>query len=152
MTTTSATVRPNGELGDPITGHSRTRARVLTVAGAALAATLVHLVALALGADMDVPAFDGQGTQQIAAVGVTLSALAGALIGWGLALAAGRWSARPRATWLLVVGVGLLLSFVPIVAIDATAATRAVLALEHLAVAAVTIPGLARTLHARRVR
>ena len=152
MTTTPATVRPHGEPGDVITGRRRTRTRVLAVGGGAIAATLVHLVALALGAEMAVPAFDGQGTQQIAAVGVALSALVGALVGWGLALAAGRWCARPRATWLLVVAVGLLLSFVPVIAIEATAVTRAVLALEHLAVAAVMIPVLARTLPVRRVR
>lgn len=152
MTTSSATVRPNREPGEVVTGRGRTRARVLAVAGGALAATVVHLLAGALGADMAVPAFDGQGTEQIAAVGVALSALAGALVGWGLALAAGRWAARPRVTWLVVAGVGLVFSFVPVIAIDATAATRAVLALEHLAVAAVMIPVLARTLPVRRVR
>ena len=136
----------------PSPGTRESSRRALGVVGGAAAGTVVHLVALAAGADMAVPAFDGDGTQQIAAVGVALSALLAVSVGWGAAVAAERWTPRQRATWLTFALAGLALSFVPVAAIEATTTTRAVLALEHAAVAAIAIPVVARTLPARRTR
>ena len=148
----TAPTAPSASHPAPVTQVSRTRRRALAVVGGAAAGTVVHVVALAAGADMAVPAFDGDGTQQIAAVGVALSALVAVSLGWGVAVAAERWAPRPRATWLTFALAGLTLSFVPIAAIEATTTTRAALALEHVAVAAIAIPVLARTLPARRSR
>jgi len=150
MSTAQTTPSPSHPA--PATRVSRTRRRALAVVGGAATGTVVHLVALATGADMAVPAFDGDGTQQIAAVGVALSALVAVSVGWGVAVAAERWTPRPRATWLTFALAGLALSFVPIAAIEATTTTRAALALEHLSVAAIAIPVFARTLPARRSR
>ena len=148
----TAPTSPSGSHPAPATRVSSTSRRALAVVGGAAAGTVVHLVALAAGADMAVPAFDGNGTQQIAAVGVALSALVAVSVGWGVAVAAERWTPRPRTTWLTFALAGLALSFVPIAAIEATTTTRSVLALEHVAVAAIVIPVVARTLPARRSR
>lgn len=130
--------------------ESPTRTRAIATIVGALVAAGVHLVALAAGAEMAVPAFDGEGTQQLATVGVAASAFAAALIGWAVAWAAGRFTGKPRTLWLLFALVGLAASFVPVIAIEATAQTKLILATEHLLVAAVVIPLFTRTLRARR--
>ncbi|GAB3118896.1 hypothetical protein GCM10027160_31950 [Streptomyces calidiresistens] len=127
-------------------GTPPTRFRLLAAVSGALAAAAAHLIALAAGAEMLVPAFEGEGTQQIATVGVLASAFGATLIGWAVARGAERFTPRPRAAWLAFAAVGLLLSFVPVIAIDATGLTRAVLALQHLLVAVIVIPVFARTL------
>lgn len=124
----------------------RRRARALAMVAGAVGAGGVHLGALAAGVDMEVPAFGGEGKLQIALVGVILSALVAVAIGWAVAAASERWAPRPRPVWLAFALVGLALSFVPLVAIEATAATRWVLAAEHVVVAAVVLPTFARTL------
>lgn len=128
-----------------LTGSSARLRVVATVAGTGLAA-LVHVIALAAGAEMLVPAFEGEGTQQIATIGVAASAAAATLIGWGVAWAAQRFTSRSRRVWLTFALVGLAVSFVPVIAIEATAVTKLVLALQHLLVAGVVIPLFARTL------
>lgn len=129
---------------------SSTRSRVTAVVLGIVAATTVHLIALAAGAEMLVPAFEGDGTQQLATIGVAASAAGAVLIGWLVATAATRWTARPRTSWLVFAILGLVASFVPVVAIEATALTKGVLALQHLLVAGVVVPLFARTLPARR--
>jgi hypothetical protein len=142
MSHTATSVRPASLAGSP-TGLRA----IATVAGALLAAA-AHLVALAAGAEMLVPALDGEGTQQIATVGVAASAAGAALIGWAVAWAAKRFAGKPRPVWLAFALVGLAVSFVPVIAIEATALTKLVLVIEHLLVAAVVIPLFARTLPA----
>ncbi len=132
----------------PFISGSPTRVRAIaTIAGTVIAA-VAHLVALAAGAEMAVPAFDGEGTQQLATIGVAASAAGAALIGWAVAWAARRFTGKPRTVWLAFALVGLAASFVPVIAIEATALTKVVLALQHLLVAAVVIPLFARTLPA----
>lgn len=118
---------------------------IATVAGALIAAA-AHLIALAMGADMLVPAFEGEGTQQLATIGVAASAAGATLIGWAVAWATQRFTARPRRTWLVFALVGLALSFVPVIAIEAAVLTQVVLGIQHLLVAGVVIPLVSRTL------
>lgn len=132
----------------PSPSPTRWRRAALLAAPAAAAAT--HVVALAAGADMLVPAFDADGTQQLATVGVAASAAAATLLAWAVAWAAARLASRPRRVWLAFALAGLSLSFVPIVAVQATGLTKAVLAAQHLVVAAIVIPMFARTLPSRR--
>jgi hypothetical protein len=69
------------------------------------------------------------------------------LAGWGLLALLERFTARPRTSWTVIaVGVGLLSLAGPLSTIAPTTVTNGLsLALMHLAVAAVLIPGLAAT-------
>lgn len=135
---------------DQLPSVSSTRWRLATLVAATAAATLAHLMALAAGADMLLPAFDADGTQQLSTVGVAASAAVATLLGWAVAWAAGRFTRRPRRVWLILALAGLAGSFVPVEAIEATGPTKAVLAAQHLLVAAMVIPVFARTLLPRR--
>lgn len=141
------TPHPTTALPSAPAGSSSRLRGVATVAGAVLAST-AHLIALTAGADMLVPAFEGEGTQRIATIGVAASAGAATLIGWAVAWAAQRFTTKPRTVWISLALVGLALSFVPVIAIEATAVTKTVLALQHLLVAGAVIPLFARTLPA----
>jgi len=59
---------------------------------------------------------------------------------------AARFTARHRQVGLIFALAGLVLSFVPVVAIEATGLRKAVLAAQHLLVAAIVIPVFACTL------
>ncbi len=127
-------------------GESPSRQRLLATVSATAVAAGAHLFALAAGAEMLVPAFDGAGTQQLATMGVAASAAGAALIGWAATWAAKRFTSRPRTAWLTIAAAGLLLSFVPVIAIEATALTKLVLSSQHLLVAGIVVPVFARTL------
>ncbi|MGP3989238.1 DUF6069 family protein [Streptomyces sp. 3N207] len=86
---------------------------------------------------------DGEQTLDIGAVPVVLVALLAALAGWGLLAALERFGVRrARAVWTGVAVAVLALSFLPLTGDGMDGGTRAALALMHLAVAAVLIPGL----------
>ncbi|MFD7549754.1 DUF6069 family protein [Streptomyces sp. NPDC059816] len=88
---------------------------------------------------------DGERTLDIGVVAVGLAALLAALAGWGLLAALERFGVRrARAVWTGVAVAVLALSFLPLTGDGMDGGTRAVLALMHLAVAAVLIPGLRR--------
>jgi peptidoglycan/LPS O-acetylase OafA/YrhL len=75
------------------------------------------------------------------------TSLVAALAGWGLLALLERFTARPRTSWTAIAGLVGLLSLVgPLSAIASTTVANGLsLALMHLAVAAVLIPGLAAT-------
>lgn len=86
---------------------------------------------------------DGEQTLDIGAVPVMLVALLATLSGWGLLAALERFAARrARAVWTGAAGAVLAVSFLPLTGDGMDGGTRASLALMHLAVAAVLIPGL----------
>ncbi|WP_406859174.1 DUF6069 family protein [Streptomyces sp. HUAS MG47] len=86
---------------------------------------------------------DGGQTLDIGAVPVAFVALLASLFGWGLLAALERFGVRrARALWTGVAGVVLAVSFLPFIGDGMDGATRVSLALMHLAVAAVLIPGL----------
>ncbi|MFV2117104.1 DUF6069 family protein [Streptomyces sp. Act-28] len=118
----------------------RRRLRVTTLA--ALAPVPVWLVAEPLlGHRLRIT--DGEQALNIDAVPVVVAALLASFSGWGLLAALERFGVRrARAIWTGVAGVVLAVSFLPFAGDGMDGGTRASLALMHLVVAAVLIPGL----------
>jgi multidrug transporter EmrE-like cation transporter len=88
---------------------------------------------------------DGEQTLDIDidAVPVAVVALLASLSGWGLLAALERFGARrARVIWTGVACAVLAVSFLPFIGDGMDGGTRVFLALMHLAVAAVLIPGL----------
>ncbi|MFE6398948.1 DUF6069 family protein [Streptomyces alboflavus] len=86
---------------------------------------------------------DGEQTLDIGAVPATAVALLASLSGWALLAALERFAPhRARAVWTGLAGAVLAVSFLPFIGDGMDGGTRATLALMHLAVAAVLIPGL----------
>ncbi|WP_328371054.1 DUF6069 family protein [Streptomyces sp. NBC_00445] len=120
---------------------SARRRRLGVTALAVLAPVLVWLVAdPLLGHRLRIG--DGEQTLDIGAVPVAVVALLASLAGWGLLAALERFGARrARAIWTGVAGAVLAVSFLPFTGDGMDGGTRFSLALMHLAVAAVLIPG-----------
>ncbi|WP_405477094.1 DUF6069 family protein [Streptomyces canus] len=118
------------------------RGRLAAAAVAVLAPVLVWLVAdPLLGHRLRIT--DGEQTLDIGAVPVGVVALLASLSGWGLLAVLERFGARrARAIWTGVAGVVLTVSFLPFIGDGMDSGTRVSLALMHLAVAAVLVPGL----------
>ncbi|EPH46613.1 hypothetical protein STRAU_0352 [Streptomyces aurantiacus JA 4570] len=86
---------------------------------------------------------DGGQRLDIGVVPVAVVALLASLAGWGLLGALERLGVRrARAVWSGVAGVVLAVSFLPFLGGGMDGGTRVFLALMHLAVAVVLIPGL----------
>lgn len=121
------------------------RRRLGVVALAVLAAVLVWLVAdPLLGHRLGIT--DGEQTLDLGAAPVGVVALLASLSGWGLLAALERFGVRrARAIWTGVAGAVLTLSFLPFIGNGIDSGTRVSLALMHLAVAAVLVPGLGGT-------
>ncbi|MEU7025910.1 DUF6069 family protein [Streptomyces sp. NPDC046275] len=122
------------------------RARRLgVVGGAVLAPVLVWLVTdPLLGHPLRIT--DGGQVLDIGGGAVAFLALLASLAGWGLLAALERFGARrPRTVWAWAAGAVLAVSFLPFTGGGMDAGTALALALMHLAVAAVLIPGLAST-------
>ncbi|MEU3486602.1 DUF6069 family protein [Streptomyces massasporeus] len=121
------------------------RRRLGVTALTVLAPVLVWLVAdPALGQRLRIA--DGEQTLDIGAAPVAVVALFASLCGWGLLAALERCGARrARAIWTAVAGTVLAMSFLPLLGDGMDGGTRTSLALMHLAVAAVLIPGLGGT-------
>lgn len=118
------------------------RGRLGVTALAVLASVLVWRVAdPLLGHRLRIA--DGEQTLDIGAVPVAVVALLASLCGWGLLAALERFGVRrARAIWTGVAGAVLAVSFLPFIGDGMDGGTRVTLALMHLAVAAVLIPGL----------
>ncbi|MGW4757210.1 DUF6069 family protein [Streptomyces chartreusis] len=121
---------------------STRRRRVGVTALAVVVPVLVWLIAdPLLGHRLRIA--DGEKTLDIGAVPVAVVALLASLSGWGLLAALERFGARhARAIWTGVAGAVLTVSFLPFIDDGMDSGTRISLALMHLAVAAVLIPGL----------
>jgi hypothetical protein len=125
------------------------RAHALAVSAAALAALAVWLITdLLLGIDLTAPTRPGsQELMSITPALVAGTSLVVALAGWALLALLERFTARARTSWTAIAVLFALLSLAgPLSALASTSAANAgALALMHLAVAAVLIPGLAGT-------
>lgn len=126
------------------TTMSRRRGRVVAVVGAVLAATMLGLVVRLAGLDTEI-AMAGQPAMELGLSAVVLTALVASLAGWASLAILERLTTRARAWWTVLAVVALLASFVPVLAIDASAEARIGLAVLHVVVAAVLVPGLRRT-------
>ena len=121
---------------------SRRRRRLSVTALTVLAPVLVWVVAdPLLGHRLRIA--DGEQTLALGAVPVAVVALVASLSGWGLLATLERLGVRrARAVWTGVAGAVLAMSFLPFLGGGMDGGTRVSLALMHLAVAAVLIPGL----------
>ena len=122
--------------------------RTLVVAGAALAPTAVWLVAQATGHDLEV-SLAGQPPVVVSLPFVVVTALVASLAGWGALAVLQRVTSHARTLWTGLAVAALIVSFAPIATVETNAAARTFLALMHVAVAAVLVPGLRGTLPAR---
>ncbi len=129
--------------------RGRARPRLLAVALAVAASAAVWAVASLLGVSLDVTS-PAVGTIHIGILLRVLSALPLALGAWGVVALLDRYSSRPRRTWTVLSVAVLVASLVPLVFLDATAATRVSLAWMHVVCGLILIVLLRRTTLDRR--
>jgi hypothetical protein len=124
---------------------SRRRIRALAVAGAVLAAVVVWAVGdPLLGNDLVVKQPE-QEAIDLGAGAVVVVTLVSSLLGWALLAALERLTSRAGGIWTVAAVLVLAVSFVPIIGVEASGGSKAVLVLLHLVVGAVIIPVFART-------
>jgi hypothetical protein len=118
-----------------------------TALAAATASVTLYWVALAAGVPMELTEVFEDEYQRMPVLNMAMAALLeGGLAGTVLAAGCRRWARRPRSWFLVLTAVGLVGSFVLPVASDATTATKIVLSIGHVVVAALVVPPLALAL------
>jgi peptidoglycan/LPS O-acetylase OafA/YrhL len=118
------------------------RTRALSVGGAIVAAVAVWVVAVPLLGLHLVIRF-GSGAPQTIAVGFVVgTTLIASLAAWGLLALLERRTARARSIWTLVAVAVLIVSLALPLSAGTTTTSKIVLAIMHVVVAAVLIPGL----------
>lgn len=123
-----------------------------TVVAAAVTA-LVAAVAKAADVPLEVASSSGDAPEVIPTSGFAVLVLIAGAVGVVLALALHRWAKRPARTFVAVTAVLTVVSFVtPILAENATTATRLVLELTHVVAAAIIVPPIAYRLSRRPAR
>lgn len=129
----------------PEAAARRRRRRAVAVGGATLAAGLLWVAAQVLGIEL---LAGGQGGRPPIEVSLPLTAgmaLVSAALGWGVLAVLERVTRSARTTWTwLAAGVFVLSLAMPLTDQVASAATKVVLLLMHVAVAAVVIPAFRR--------
>lgn len=124
--------------------------RGLVVVGAVLAAVLVWVIGEPLlGHDLVVES-PGQAPIDLGLLQIAFVAAASSLLGWAALAVLERFTARAGVIWTVAALLVLAVSFVPFLSVEATTGSQVVLALTHVAVAAVLIPGLLRIPGGRR--
>ncbi|WP_329424901.1 DUF6069 family protein [Streptosporangium sp. NBC_01495] len=123
---------------------TRPRAAALAVGGAVLATALLWAVAQILGIDLRVDPRNGQPPGVISLPFAAALTLVLSLLGWGTRALLDRLTRRAPVIWAVIAVLVLLVSFLPLFAVEATGGTKAILALMHLAVGAVLIPVFGR--------
>lgn len=142
MTVNTATDATTSTRNDASTGLWRT-GLVATVAAAA-ATTVVAAIASAA----DVPlAVEGE---EIPVAGFATMTALWSVVGIVMAWAMGRWTPRPRATFVATAVVLTLVSLLPAITADTDTATSVLLCVTHVVAAAIVIPMLAFRLPERR--
>lgn len=125
------------------------RTRASSVGGAVIAAVAVWVLAVPLLGLHLIVRFGNGSPQTIGIDFVVGASLMASLVGWGLLAFLERRSTRARTIWTLLAISVLLVSLSLPLSAGTTASTRAVLAVMHVAVAAVLIPGLRGGLRTR---
>ncbi|WUH96303.1 DUF6069 family protein [Spirillospora sp. NBC_00431] len=125
------------------TGSVR-RVRAAAVAGAVAASTVLYLAASAAGVDFLLTDPGKTEAYHLKAFDIVLVSLVSALLGWAAMAALERFTRHARTIWSVLAGTVLVLSFVPIGIEEATASTRVLLTIIHLAVAVALLPLLRR--------
>lgn len=134
----------NVSTGTPPRRSARTRSRAVTVVAAPAATAVVWLATRLADADLTVQV-SGQPPMFVGLPFALFIALAAALAGWGSLALMERLTGHARMWWSALAVGTLAVSFLPVMAADATTGTKASLALMHVAVAAVLITGLRRS-------
>lgn len=123
----------------------RVGARALIVAGAVITTVLVWVVGdPLLGHDLVVTS-PGQPAMDLGLAEITFVALASSLLGWAVLAVLERITVHAVLVWTIAALAVLAVSFVPFGNVEASGGSKVVLALTHVSVAAVLIPGLRRT-------
>ncbi|WP_309238474.1 DUF6069 family protein [Actinoplanes aureus] len=123
----------------------RARDRMLVVAGAVLATVLVWVIGEPLlGHDLVVVS-PGQPAMDLGLAEIAFVALASSLLGWAALAILERVTTRALTIWTIAALVVLAVSFLPFAGVETSGGSKVVLALTHIAVAAVLIPGLRRS-------
>jgi hypothetical protein len=123
-----------------------------TVAGAAVSA-LVAAVARAADVPLEVASSSDAAPEAIPVSGVAVLVVICGIVGVVMALGTNRWATRPARAFVVATTVLTAVSFVaPLIAENATTATRVVLELTHLVAAAIIIPPIAYRLAQRSPR
>ncbi|MBY8874278.1 DUF6069 family protein [Micromonospora sp. PLK6-60] len=117
---------------------------LLALAGAVVAVALVWAASRVLGIELRVDPGNGQPPGVISLPFAAVLTLLVSALGWGARALLGRLTGRAATIWTALAGGVLLLSFLPLFGVEATGAAKTVLALMHLAVAAVLIPVFGR--------
>jgi hypothetical protein len=119
---------------------------------AAAASVLVYLAARAAGVPMELTeVFEDHFARMPVLNMVWGAVLEGGVAGTVLAAGCRRWAKRPRSTFLALTTVGLIASFALPVTSDASTATKVVLSISHVVVAAIIVPALALALPGQRL-
>jgi hypothetical protein len=114
---------------------------------AAVVSVLVYVAARAGGVPMELTEVFEDRFARMPVTNMALAALLeGGIAGTLLAAACRRWASRPRSAFLALAMIGLIASFVLPVISDASTATKIVLSLSHVVVAAIIVPALALAL------
>jgi hypothetical protein len=118
---------------------------------AAVASVLVYLAAHAVGVPMELTEVFEDHFARMPVMNMAWAALLeGGLAGTALAAACRRWARRPRSSFVALAVIGLIASFLLPITSDASLATKVVLSISHIVVAAIIVPALALALPSRR--
>ncbi len=118
---------------------------------AAAASVLVYGAARAGGVPMELTEVFEDHFARMPVMNMAWAALLdGGVAGTVLAAACRRWAKHPRLAFLALAMIGLIASFVLPVVSDASTATKVVLSISHVVVAAIIVPALALALPAKR--
>ncbi len=130
--------------GTPSTAvQGRWKRRLIVVASAAIAATLVFLVASLVVDGISTPAMNGRASTGLNGGLVFFVAAFVSLVAWGVLALLEKFTAKGRLIWTVLAVVGLLLSLGgPMSGTGITTGNRLILLLLHVVVAAVLIPFL----------
>jgi len=129
------------------TTSSRRKTRLAAAAATVVGAFVVWIVVdPILGVDLRSPANGGRESMDVGPALVVFASAIAAAIGWAALALLERLTSRARAVWAVGATLLLLASLgAPLSGTDVTVANRTALAVLHLAVGAVLIPGLLRT-------
>ncbi|WP_433133998.1 DUF6069 family protein [Micromonospora sp. CA-240977] len=114
---------------------SNLRRRALGVGVAVVASLAIWAIGALAGVDFTVES-PGQPATVIGAGAIVMVSLGAALLGWATLALLERFAARvARPVWVSLAVVVTLLSFVPLLSVEATGGAKLTLAATHLAVA-----------------
>ncbi|GAA1582212.1 DUF6069 family protein [Actinoplanes couchii] len=119
--------------------------RAIVVVGAVLATVLVWVIGEpVLGHDLVVVS-PGQPAMDLGLSQIAFVAAAASLLGWATLAVLERFTRHALTIWTVAAALITAVSFLPFAGVEATTGSKVVLALTHVAVAAVLIPGFRST-------